>query len=74
MGYAYADKQTIIKADVSLTSTSEKHIANLATIFWPLEQTPQQVNSDVTQVHMILKSLFILYLYSMAQDRCVNAR
>lgn len=50
MAYTYADKQTIIKADVSLTSTSEKHIVNLATIVWPLEQTPQQVNSDVTQV------------------------
>ena len=35
--HAYPGKQTIIKADVLLTSTSEKHIVNLVNILWSFE-------------------------------------
>lgn len=50
MAYSYPGKWTTIKADVLLTSTSEKHIVNSAAIFWPLEQTSQEIKSDVTKV------------------------
>lgn len=48
--HAYPGKQTIIKADVLLTSTSEKHIVNLVNILWSFEQASQEVSNDITQV------------------------
>lgn len=48
--HAYPGKETIIKADVLLTSTSEKHIVNLVNILWSFEQTSQEVSNDITQV------------------------
>lgn len=72
--YAHPGKQTTIKADVSLTSTSEKHIVNLATIFWPFEQASQEANSGITQVQYDPQIPIYLVLYSSAEDRCVSAR
>lgn len=48
--HAYPGKETIIKADVLLTSTSEKHIVNLVNILWSFEQASQEVGNDITQV------------------------
>lgn len=48
--HAYPGEQTIIKADVLLTSTSEKHIVNLVNILWSFEQASQEVSNDITQV------------------------
>lgn len=45
---AYPDKQTMIKADVLLTS--EKHIVNLVNILSAFEQVSQEVSNDITQV------------------------
>lgn len=35
------------KSRCSATSPSEKHVVNLATIFWPLKQADQEINSGV---------------------------
>lgn len=40
----------MIKADVLLTFTSEKHIVNLVNILWSFEQVSQEVSNDITQV------------------------
>lgn len=62
---------TIIKADVLLTSTSEKHIVNLVNILWSFEQTSQEVSNYITQVQYEPYVPIYLIFYILAEDRCV---